>query len=84
MKIQSRIIQNRNITTSNKHTFSAYYKNHSIYVSDDHGHGKPKEKKLTRFHIEVNDPRGCYAVNTWEDLPNINDAIISALEGACL
>ncbi|KIO75598.1 hypothetical protein TH53_19870 [Pedobacter lusitanus] len=84
MKIAGRIIQTRNITHNDEHTFSGYYKNHSIYVTDDHGHGKSKDIQLTRYHIEVTDPRGCYACNSWEDLEDINAAIIYALDGAVL
>jgi cold shock CspA family protein len=58
--------------------FVGMYKKHRISIST-----LEKGDKVV-FDIEVTDERGCYAVNTWEDLPTIDDAIDYALNGACL
>lgn len=85
MKIGKRIIQTRKINVNTKHTFDANYKGLHIYVSDDHGHGKAKEKGLTRYWMEVwNWENGICDCQTWEDCKDINEAIYKAFEGACL
>lgn len=77
------VIQERNINQEGK-TFEATYKGCEIYITRDHGHGKPKDKDLKRFDIVVNEKGGSYAVNTWEDLPNLRSAVKYALIGAIL
>jgi len=84
MKIGEAIIQNRNIQINTDSDFEAIYKNRTIIISSDHGHGKPKYKHLTRFDIVVLAPTGEYDVNTWEDCHSIKEAIRVALRGACL
>lgn len=84
MKIAGVIIQNRNITVNTEKEFEAKYKGKRIYITANHGHGKPKESHLNRYNIDVIDDSGMYDVQTYEDLHSIRDAIIYALKGACL
>lgn len=58
--------------------FVGVYKKHRISISTLEKRGE------IVFDIEVTDERGCYAVNTWEELPDIDAAIDYALNGACL
>lgn len=60
----------------------ARYRGHNIYISDSHGFGKPEFEHLTIFTIDVTGKDGTYAVSTWEDCHNIEEAIGKALEGA--
>ncbi len=83
MKIAGCVIRNISVNTPNH--FEATYKGRYIYISTDHGFGKPENKNLKRFNIEVtHEESGMYDVNTWEDYPTIEKAIESALEGALL
>ena len=85
MKISGAIIQNRNIKEHSKTTFHATYKGKNIWVSSNHGLGKPKEGWLTRYNIEVTDIElGMFDVNSYEDCHTMEDAIRYALKGACL
>jgi hypothetical protein len=84
MKVAGCIIQEKNITVNTEKKFEARYKGKRIYITANHGHGKPKEKHLKRYDIDVIDFDGTYDVQTWEDLHSIRDAIIFALKGACL
>ena len=84
MKIAGVIIQNRNITVNTEKEFEARYKGKRIYITTNHGHGKPKENHLNRYDIDVIDDSGMYDVQTYEDLHTMRDAIIYALKRACL
>jgi hypothetical protein len=85
MKISGCIIQNRNICDSTENLFKAIYKGKCIYISTDHGFGKPKYDHLKRFLIDVIDIKtGMYDVQTYEDFHVIRDAIIFALKGSLL
>lgn len=84
MKIAGIIIQNRNIITNSPTDFEAKYKKRTIYITTNHNHGKPIEKHLKRFDIDVICDKGSYEVQSYQDLHTIRDAIIYALKGACL
>ena len=85
MKISGKIIQKRNIKEHSDVNFHAIYRGKTIYVSSDHGFGKPKYNHLTRYNIEVTDNfNGMYDVQTYEDCHTMIDAIRIALKGACL
>jgi len=86
MKIAGAVIQNRFIEKNTESDFIAIYKNRTIEISTNHGHGKAELNHLKRFDIVVYDhvKSGMYDVNTWKDLHNIKDAIRYALKGACL
>jgi predicted dehydrogenase len=84
MKISGAVIQNRNISINTEDHFEATYKGHDIYVSTNHGLGKPKYDHLKRFNIEVHGKDGTLAVDTYDDYHTIEDAIREALIGACL
>jgi len=84
MKIAGAIIQERNIIVNTENEFEARYKGKRIYITANHGHGRPKEKHLTRYDIDVIDDCGMYDVQTYEDLHSMRDAIIYALKGASL
>lgn len=84
MKISGAVIQTRNIIVSTDEKFAATYKGHRIYITTDHGFGKPKHDHLKRYLIDVYGPDGLKAVDSYEDLHNIKDAIRYALKGACL
>jgi len=85
MKIAEAIIQKRMIHEYTKTTFHATYKGHDIYITSEHGHGKPKHNNLTRYDIEVRiADSGFMDVNTWGDFNTMHDAIRYALQGACL
>lgn len=84
MKISGAIIQKRNIEVSTENEFRATYKGRQINITTDHGFGKPKYEHLKRFMIDVTDIKtGMVDVQTYEDFHEINDAIRSALKGAC-
>lgn len=75
----------RNIVEYTDNIFRATYKGKRIYISDDHGLGKAREKGLTRYFINVTDIKsGWDDVDAYEDCHDIRDAIRFALEGACL
>lgn len=79
------IIQDRNIKTKTENDFEATYKGKRIYISTNHGFGKPKYDHLKRFNIDVIDIKtGMYDVQSYQDFHTINDAIIYAVKGACL
>lgn len=84
MRVSEAIIQNRNIHVNTSTDFVATYKKHSIFISSNHGFGKPKYDHLTRFNIDVKGEDGLYAVQSYEDSHTIKDAIRYALKGACL
>lgn len=85
MKIAGCVFRKKAIHENTKETFCASYKGMTIYVSSDHGFGKPEYKHLTRYYIEVsNNKNGILDVDTWEDCHTMRDAIRKALEGACL
>lgn len=79
------IIQARNIEEHNTKCFAATYKGFNIWITTDHGHGKPKEKGLKRYDIVVqNIENGLCDCDTWKDLHSMHSAIKYALHGACL
>lgn len=79
------VIQSRNIEINTKTTFVATYKGYEINITTEHGHGKPDDKDLKRYDIDViHLESGMYDVQTWEDLLNVRQAILYALEGAML
>ena len=83
MKISGKVIQNKNIKENTEDTFLATYKGHTIYVSYNHGLGKPDYDFLTRYNLEVtHNKSGHLAVDTWEDCHTKEDAIRKAMEGA--
>jgi hypothetical protein len=85
MKISGAVIQNRNIKTSTEDVFDAKYKGKHIYITTDHGFGKPQYKHLKRFCIDVIDIKtGTRDVDSYNDFHEIRDAIRFALDGACL
>ncbi|WP_187260759.1 hypothetical protein [Pontibacter beigongshangensis] len=85
MKISGAVIQNRNIKTHSSKGFDATYKGKHIFITTDHGFGKPKDKYLKRFLIDVIDiETGMKDVDAYEDFYEIEDAIESALKGARL
>lgn len=84
MKISEAVIQKRFIKEHNEHTFIATYKGHEISVTTIHRFGKPKWDHLKRYCIDVRGKDGRYAVNTYGDFHNMEDAIRSALKGAML
>jgi hypothetical protein len=85
MKISYAVIQNRNISVNTENNFIATYKGKEIIISTDHGFGKPKYDHLKRYNIDVIDIKtGMKDVESYEDFHNMNDAIRSALIGACL
>jgi hypothetical protein len=85
MRVSTAIFQNKRIKESTNKKFLAYYKGKEFYITDDHGYGKPKDKKLTRFIIDVIDLKsGMKDVSTYQDYETIIEAIIFALDGACL
>ncbi len=43
-----------------------------------------EKKEGIAYDITVEAPNGCYAVETWEYLNNIDDAIMFGVKGACL
>ena len=85
MKISGCIIQKRQILYNALDLFNANYKGKRIYISTDHGFGKPKYDHLKRFNMDVMDIKtGMYDVQTYEDHHTIEDAIRSSLKGCCL
>ncbi len=85
MKVAGCIIQKRNILEHNYGLFNANYKGKRIYISTDHGFGKPQFPHLKRFLIDVVDIKtGMYDVQSYQDCHTIRDAIIYALDGAML
>lgn len=85
MKISGKIIQNRNIRHNTEIMFEAIYKGRWIWITTEHGLGKPKLDHLTRYSIIVTDEKtGMYDVNTYQDCHTMTDAIRYALKGACL
>lgn len=85
MKVAGRIIQNRNIIQNDPDYFEANYKHVTIFITTNHGFGKPKYKHLTRYSIDVyGRNNGIYDMQSWEDCHDMKDAIKHALEGACL
>jgi hypothetical protein len=85
MSLAGCIIQNRQIIHNTLALFDANYKGKRIYISKDHGFGKPKYPQLSRFLIDVVDIKtGMYDVQTYQDFENIDEAIEYALKGAML
>jgi len=85
MKISGCIIQKRQILDNTPELFNANYKGKRIYISTDHGFGKPKYDHLKRYNIDVLDIKSdMYDVQTYEDHHTMEDAIRSALKGCCL
>lgn len=85
MKVSGAIIQNRNIDTYCKDLFHATYKGKIIYITTDHGFGKPEFDHLNRYMINVMDEKtGMYDVDAVKDFHDIKDAIRYALKGAKL
>lgn len=85
MKVSGCIIQNRTIIDNTENLFNANYKGKRIYITTDHGFGKPEYEHLKRFLIEVLDIKTLmYDVQTYQDCHTIRDAIIYALKGAML
>ena len=84
MKIAGCTIFNKFIKENNEKDFIAIYKGSGINITTNHGYGKPKEKHLKRYNIDVRAKDGTFEVNTWRDLPTMRDAIIFALKGAML
>jgi hypothetical protein len=85
MKVSGCIIQKRQIIDHTENLFNANYKGKRIYISTDHGFGKPQYDHLKRFLIDVVDIKtGMYDVQTYQDLHTVRDAIIYALKGAML
>jgi zona occludens toxin (predicted ATPase) len=85
MKISAIIIQNRNIKSYSSDLFDATYKGKRIYITTDHGFGKPKYDHLKRYCIDVWDIKsGMKDVDAWQDFHEMKDAIRFALIGACL
>ena len=85
MKVSECIIQERQIIDHTENLFNANYKGKRIYISTDHGFGKPQYDHLKRFLIDVVDIKtGMYDVQTYQDLHTVRDAIIYALKGAML
>lgn len=85
MKISGAIIQQRNIEVSTENEFRATYKGKQISITTGHGFGEPRYDHLKRFMIDVIDIKtGMVDVQTYEDFHEIEDAVRSALKGACL
>lgn len=84
MRVGGRTIQNKKIISHTNNDFEARYKRHTIFITTNHGHGKSEHNHLTRFDIDVIHDDGGYAVQTYEDLHSMHDAIIFALKGAML
>lgn len=85
MKIAGCIIQKRQILDNTLALFNANYKGKRIYISKDHGFGKPIFPQLSRFLIDVVDIKtGMYDVQTYQDFEHIDEAIEYALKGAML
>lgn len=85
MKIAGCIIQNRQILDKTLSLFHGNYKGKRIYITKDHGFGKPKYPQLSRFSIDVVDIKtGMYDVETYQDFEHIDEAIKYALTGAML
>ena len=85
MKVSRCVIQDRNIEENSISTFCATYKGKRIYVSTDHGFGKPQYDHLTRYYIYVIDVKtGMYDVDSYQDVHTMQDAIRYALKGSCL
>jgi hypothetical protein len=85
MKVSGIVIQNRNITTNTGKVFDATYKGKRIYITTDHGFGKPKHDFLNRYCIDVWDIKsGMKDVDSWQDFHEMRDAIRYALIEACL
>ena len=85
MKIAGCIIQKRQILDNTLALFNANYKGKRIYISKDHGFGKPIYPQLSRFLIDVVDIKtGMYDVQTYQDFEHIDEAIEYALKGAML
>lgn len=85
MKISGCVIQNNQIIDNTKNNFNANYKGKRIYISTEHGFGKPKYNHLKRFLIDVVDIKtGMYDVQSYQDFNEIKDAIRFALIGAML
>jgi hypothetical protein len=85
MKIAGCIIQKRKILDNTLALFNANYKGKRIYITKDHGFGKPKYPQLSRFLIDVVDIKtGMYDVQTYQDFEHIDEAIEYALNGAML
>lgn len=85
MKISGCVIQKRQILEYGSSVFNANYKGKRIYITSDHGFGRPEFPHLTRYLIDVVDIKsGMYDVETYDDCHDIKDAIRIALKGACL
>lgn len=85
MKVAGIVIQDRNITIRTESDFEATYKGKNIVISTNHGFGKPKLDFLNRYNIDVTDIKtGMYDVQSYQDFPTMRDALIFALNGACL
>ena len=85
MKIAGCIIQKRQIIDNTLGLFNAKYKGKRIYISKNHGFGKPICPQLARFLIDVVDIKtGMYDVQAYQDFEHIDEAIEYALKGAML
>lgn len=85
MKIQNKIIQNKNIKEFTEDTFDATYRGKQIWISTDHGFGDARYGDMIRYNIEVTDIlTGLYDVDTYEDFYSMKEAITYAVKGACL
>lgn len=85
MKIGQLVIQKRNIKENTANVFDATYKGKRIYITTNHGFGKPKYDHLNRYMIDVVDIKtGLKDVDTYDDCHEIKDAIRLALKGAML
>lgn len=85
MKVSGCIIQKRQIIDHTENLFNANYKGKRIYISTEHGFGKPQYGHLKRFLIDVVDIKtGMYDVQSYQDCHTVRDAIIYALKGAML
>lgn len=85
MKISGKVIQNKNITTHTSDDFVATYMGKKIFITTDHGFGRPKYDHLKRYLIDVIDIKtGLKDVDTYQDFHEMHDAIRYALRGAGL
>ena len=69
----------RNITIDSPERFTGQYHRHRFSIIEIE-----KKQGKAYYDITVEAPNGCYAVETWEYLDNIDEAIIFGVKGACL
>lgn len=75
-----RIIQNKNISANTNEKFSATYKQHYIEVSIH----KKEQNSNPEWSCDVWHFNGGFAVSTIVQRCTVKDAIMYALDGACL